>query len=151
MNGETRMPAFRAPSRAEAVFNRAFRFLVGLGIGPRYIYVLKVRERKTGRIYSSPVNLIEMGGKRYLVAPCGRTQWVRNAEATGEVTLKKGGMQQVFGSRPIPDDAKLEMLKLYLDSFPGAVQRFFPVPAGSPPEAFRAVASNYPVVELLAR
>jgi hypothetical protein len=63
MNGETRMPAFRAPSRAEAFFNRAFRFLVGLGIGPRYIYLLKVRERKTGRIYSSPVNLIEMGGK----------------------------------------------------------------------------------------
>ena len=76
---------------------------------------------------------------------------MRNAEATGEVTLKKGGMQQVFGSRPIPDDAKLEMLKLYLDSFPGAVQRYFPVPAGSPPEAFRAVAANYPVFELLPR
>jgi deazaflavin-dependent oxidoreductase (nitroreductase family) len=151
MNTETNIAAFRAPTPAEAFFNRAFGFLVGLGIGPKCMYLLQVRGRKTGRIYSSPVNLIEIGGKRYLVAPRGRTQWVRNAEATEAVMLKKGSMRQAFGLRPIPDDAKPEMLKLYLDSFPGAVQRFFPVPARSPAEAFRDLARNYPVFELLPR
>jgi deazaflavin-dependent oxidoreductase (nitroreductase family) len=149
MNTEAKMPEFRAPTAAEAFFNRAFGFLVGVGIGPKYVYLLQVRGRKTGRIYSSPVNLIEMGGKRYLVAPRGRTQWVRNAEVAGEITLKKGSTRQNYRLRAIPDSDKPEMLKLYLESFVGAVQRYFPIPAGSPVEAFRELAGNYPVFELV--
>jgi hypothetical protein len=38
---------------------------------------------------------------------------------------------------------------LYLDSYKSAVQRYFPVPAGSPAAAFRDIAANYPVFELL--
>ena len=63
MNREPVMAAFRAPSAAEAFFNRAFGFLVGLGIGPAYVQLLQIRGRKTGRLYSSPVNLLEFHGK----------------------------------------------------------------------------------------
>ena len=84
------MPAFRAPSPAEKIFNRAFGFLVGLGLGFPYNYLLQVRGRKSGKVYSTPIDLLERNGRRYLVAPRGRTQWVRNAETAGEVTLKKG-------------------------------------------------------------
>jgi hypothetical protein len=63
--------AFQKPSAVEAAFNRALGFLVGLGLGPRYMQLLQVRGRKTGRIYSTPVNLLELGGKTYLVAPRG--------------------------------------------------------------------------------
>ena len=83
-------PEFRAPSAVERVFNRAFGFVVGLGLGFSYNYLLQVRGRKSGKLYSTPINLLELGGKRFLVAPRGRTQWVRNAEAAGEVTLKEG-------------------------------------------------------------
>jgi hypothetical protein len=149
MNTETKMPAFRAPSAAEAFFNHALGFLIGLGIGPNYIYLLQVKGRKTGRVYSTPVNLMEVGGRRILVAPRGRTQLVRNAEAVGEIVLKRGSTRQKFGLRAIPDGVKAEFLKKYLDSFAGAVQRYFPVPAGSPPEAFRDIVGNYPVFELV--
>jgi hypothetical protein len=88
-------------------------------------------------------------GKRYLVAPRGRTQWVRNAEATGEITLKRGRSRQSFRLRPIPDEDKPALLKLYLERYVAAVQRYFSVRAGSAPEAFREVAPNYPVFELL--
>ena len=142
------IPAFREPNAIEKLFNRAFGFLVGLGMGPKYMFVLQVHGRKSGRIYSSPVNLIEVGGKKYLVAPRGRTQWVRNIEASGELSLKRGASIQRFRPKTLPEEEKLPLLKLYLDSFPGAVQRYFPVPAGSPPEAFRPVASSYPVFEL---
>jgi deazaflavin-dependent oxidoreductase (nitroreductase family) len=150
MSTEGAMAEFQAPTATEALFNRAFGFLVGWGMGPRYIYLLQVKGRKTGRVYSSPVNLIEIGGKRYLVAPRGRTLWVRNAEAVGGVTLKKGRVRQDFRLRAVPDSAKPEILKLYLESFVGAVQRYFPTPAGSPVEAFRELAGNYPVFELVA-
>lgn len=142
------MPAFLEPKPVEKFFNRAFGFLVGLGIGPGYMYLLQVRGRKSGRVYSTPVNVLDVEGNRYLVAPRGRTQWVRNAEAVGEIALKKARYRQTFRLRPISDSEKTELLKMYLDRFVTAVQRYFPVKAGSPPEAFREVAPNYPVFEL---
>ena len=140
--------SFHAPSGLERVFNRIYGSLVGLGLGFSYNYLLKVRGRKSGRTYSTPIDLLELNGKRYLVAPRGRTQWVRNAEAAGEVTLKKGRTRRRFGLRALDDNEKPEILKAYLDTFRREVQRYFPVTAGAPAEAFRAVADQYPAFEL---
>lgn len=140
---------FQRPSGGERFFNRAFGFFVGLGLAPSYNYLLEVRGRKTGRIYSTPVSLLELNGKRFLVAPRGTTQWVRNAEASGEVMLKRGRSRQGFRLRALSDAEKLPVLKAYLDRFKMAVQRYFSVKAGSPPEAFAAVAEKYPVFELV--
>ena len=149
MSETAQLPVLQKPSALAAIFNRVFGFLVGLGIGPAYMQLLQVRGRKTGRVYSSPVNVLQFRGKSYLVAPRGRTQWVRNSEATGEIALKRGSTQRNYRLRPIPDAEKPEILKLYLDSYKSAVQRFFPVRAGAPAESFRAIAPSYPVFELL--
>jgi deazaflavin-dependent oxidoreductase (nitroreductase family) len=145
----TNLPEFRVPTALERVFNRVYGSLVGAGLGRSYAYLLQVRGRKSGRLYSTPIDLLQLGGKRFLVAPRGRTQWVRNAEAAGEVTLKKGRTQQAFRLRPIPDADKPEILKAYLDTFKREVQGYFPVPAGSPPEAFGELAQRYPAFELI--
>jgi deazaflavin-dependent oxidoreductase (nitroreductase family) len=149
MSGNPQMPAFRKPSAAEAFFSRALGFVVGLGIGPEYMHLVEVRGRKTGRIYSTPVNILEFGGKPVLVAPRGRTQWVRNAEAAGEITLKRGSARNRYRLRALPDGEKPEILKLYFEKYKSQVQRYFPVPAGSPAETFRDIAANYPVFELI--
>lgn len=144
-------PEFRKPSFIEAWFNRGFGFLVGLGIGFPHNYLLQVRGRKSGKLYSTPVDLLELDGRKFLVAPRGRTQWVRNAEAAGEVKLKKGSQILNFGVRSIPDSDKPPILKAYLDRFRKEVQRYFPVPADSPAEAFTSLVSSYPAFELLPR
>jgi deazaflavin-dependent oxidoreductase (nitroreductase family) len=144
------LPEFRAPTAVERAFNRAFGFLVGLGLGFSHSYLLQVRGRKSGKTYSTPIDLLEFDGKRFLVAPRGRTQWVRNAEVAGEVTLKKGKTRLKFGLRTISDADKPEILKAYLDSFKREVQTYFPVAAGSPPEAFGPLVQSYPVFELIA-
>jgi len=141
--------SFHAPSGLERVFNRIYGSLVGLGLGFSYNYLLEVRGRRSGRTYSTPIDLLELNGKRYLVAPRGRTQWVRNAEAAGDVTLRKGRTRQGFRLRALADSAKPEILKAYLDTFKREVQRYFSVKAGAPEEAFRAVAEQYPVFELI--
>jgi deazaflavin-dependent oxidoreductase (nitroreductase family) len=142
------LPVFREPTPVEKIFNRVFGFLVGIGLPFPNKYLLLVRGRKSGKLYSTPVNLLEMKGKRFLVAPRGRTQWVRNAEAAGEVTLKKGSAQLKFRLRQVAETEKPEVLKAYLDSFKSEVQRYFPVAAGSPAEAFVVLAASYPVFEL---
>jgi deazaflavin-dependent oxidoreductase (nitroreductase family) len=146
------MPApqqFRAPSPVERIFNRVYGFLVGHGLGFSYNYLVQVRGRKSGKVYSTPVDLLEIEGKRFLVAPRGRTQWVRNAEVAGEITLKKGRERCRFRLRPLDGAEKLEILQTYLDRFRREVQTYFPVAAGSPPETFEPIAENYPAVELI--
>jgi deazaflavin-dependent oxidoreductase (nitroreductase family) len=148
MNAPLRV--FREPSPTEKIFNRVFGSLVGSGIGFSYNYLLQVRGRKSGKLYSTPIHLLQLNGKRFLVAPRGRTQWVRNAEAAGEVTLKKGSRLLRFRLRPVAEAEKPEILKAYLDTFKREVQSYFSVPAGSPLEAFVDVTGSYPVFELLA-
>jgi deazaflavin-dependent oxidoreductase (nitroreductase family) len=143
------LPVFREPTAVEKIFNRAFGFLVGLGLGFSYNYLLEVRGRKSGKLYSTPINLLELKGKRFLVAPRGRTQWVRNAEAAGEITLRRRSTRLKFRLRPLSATEAPEVLKTYLDNFKSEVQRYFPVPAGSPLEAFSTLTSGYPAFELL--
>ena len=142
------LPTFRQPTAVERVFNKTFGFLVGMGLGFSYNYLLQVRGRKSGKIYSTPIDLLELDGKRFLVAPRGRAQWVRNAEAAGEVTLKKGSRREKFGLRALSDEEKPAILKAYLDQFKREVQGYFPIAAGSPVEVFRAVVQSYPAFEL---
>jgi deazaflavin-dependent oxidoreductase (nitroreductase family) len=143
--------AFQQPTAIERLFNRVFGFLVGLGLGFKHHFLLQVRGRKSGTLYSTPIDLLEMNGKRYLVAPRGRTQWVRNAEAAGEVMLKRGSFQQSFRVVPVVDGDKPELLKAYLEKFKAEVQRYFPIAAGSDVEAFAGIAADYPVFELASK
>src|SRR6478735_36067 len=138
---------YEAPSSGEKLFNRVFGFLAGVGIAPSFIYLLEVRGRKSGKIYSTAVNLMELNGKQFLVAPRGRTQWVRNAEAAGEVTLKRGARRR-FRLRALDDSEKPPVLQVYLAKYKSAVGRFFPIPPDSPVEAFASIANGYPVFEL---
>jgi deazaflavin-dependent oxidoreductase (nitroreductase family) len=142
-------PAFRKPNFFEQIFNKGFGILVGLGIGLRHNYLLQVPGRKTGRVYSTPIDLLEFKGTRFLVAGRGRTQWVRNAEAAREIVLKRGTTRQKYRIRVVPNDAKPEILKAYLDRFKLTVQQYFPVRAGSGPRAFAEIVEGYPVFELL--
>src|ERR1700680_323293 len=142
------LPVFREPSSVEKIFNRLFGFLVGLCLGFPYNYLLEVRGRKTGRVYSTPIDLLELNGKKFLVAPRGRAQWVRNAEVAGEIALKKGRNVQKFRLRVLSGAEKLDVLKAYLDRFRREVQTYFPIPAGSPVEQFETIADKYPAFEL---
>lgn len=144
------LPVFREPTSIEKFMNRAMGYVVGLGFGPKHIHVLEVRGRKSGKLYATPVDLLQLQGKCYLVAPRGRTQWVRNAEVAGEIALRRGSTRQRFRLRALTDAEKPPVLKSYLDSFRREVQRYFPaIPAGSPPESFAGVSGHYPAFELL--
>jgi deazaflavin-dependent oxidoreductase (nitroreductase family) len=150
-NGPKQSERFNQPTTVDRAINRVFGFLVGLGLGPPHNYLLQVRGRKSGRSYSTPVDVLDRDGKRYLVAPRGYTQWVRNAIASGTVSLRKGRRSEEFAIRSLSDDEKPDILKSYLDRYKLTVKRYFPVPAGSPAEAFRPLTGEYPVFELIPR
>jgi deazaflavin-dependent oxidoreductase (nitroreductase family) len=141
---------FQKESTLDRFFNRLMGSAVRIGFAPGYMRLLEVRGRKSGRTFTTPVNLLEFQGKRWLVAARGETAWARNARAAGHVVLRRGSTTESLMVREIADADKPEVIKAFLDRFASQVQRFFDVRAGSPVDAFRASASRTPVFELIA-
>jgi deazaflavin-dependent oxidoreductase (nitroreductase family) len=139
---------FLRPNRFERLMNQTVGVLARFGLGPGYIHVLQVRGHRSGRLYSTPVNVMKFRGRRYLVGGRGHTAWSKNARIVGIVTLVRGSSSRQYRATEIPDFRKSEILKAYLETYPRTVQRFFSVRAGSPAEAFNAIASHHPVFEL---
>ncbi len=140
--------SFQKPSAVERLFNRVFGLWVGLGLGLSHNYVLQVRGRKTGRMYSTPVNLLYVDGEKYLVAPRGEAHWVRNARASGEIWLKKAFRREHFLVKEVSAPERPVLLKEYLERYRKTVQRYFTVPVGSDKEAFEGVSERHPVFRL---
>jgi len=140
---------FMQPNLLDRIVNRVFGFLVKIGFGLAHNFLLEVQGRKSGRIYSTPVNVLTHKHKRYLVAPRGDTQWVRNVAVSQKATLVKRGKRENVHLRAIAaDDAKAEILKVYLDRYRLTVQRYFPIAAGSPLKEFEPLVGRYPVFEI---
>jgi hypothetical protein len=141
--------AGNAPSYLRpGTLDRTLVLLVWIGLIRGHFYVLEVRGRTTGRTISLPVDPLDFEGRRYLVCARGNSNWVRNAHAAGEVALVSAMRRRRYAARELSPSLRPPVLKAYLDRFAGEVQRFFPVPKGSPVEAFKELASRYPVFEL---
>lgn len=141
---------FLKPSKFDQFINNMMGKLADWGIGPSYMHVLEVVGRKSGKTYRTPVNLMDVNGTLYLVAPRGETNWVRNARAAGTITLKRGSKRTQYSITELDNTQKLPLLKEYLDRYKRDVQRYFTVEAGSATEEFAAVAQKYPVLRLTA-
>jgi hypothetical protein len=116
-----------------------------MGLGFSYNYLLEVRGRRTGKLYRARQSTaIEWQ------ALSGCTARTDNAEAAGEISLKRGSYRQRFRLRPVAGDEHALVVKSYLEAFRREVQRYFPVPADAPVEAFVPILGSYPAYELIA-
>ena len=140
--------SYLKPGTLDRIFGRALVFLIRIGLVRGHFYVLEVRGRNSGRTISLPVDPLDLDGQRYLVCDRGNSNWVRNARTAGEVVLVRAVRRCRYLARELPPDMRPPILKAYLDRFAGEVQRFFPVPKGSPVEAFNDLAPRYPVFAL---
>jgi deazaflavin-dependent oxidoreductase (nitroreductase family) len=132
------------------VFNRTVALLTGLGLSVWGSRELRVRGRKTGEWRSTPVNLLTHDGRRYLVAPRGETQWVRNLRAAGGTgELRLGRKVEPFRATEIADADKEDVLRAYLKRWKAEVGVFFDgVGADSPATEVQRIAPKHPVFVL---
>ena len=106
-------PATRV-GRAERFFNSLVAALIKAGISVWGSRILAVRGRSSGRWRTTPVNLLTQDGDRYLVAPRGQSQWVRNLRVAGGGELRLGRRIEAFTAAELTDDQKPEILSAYL-------------------------------------
>ena len=131
------------------VFNRIVVGLTRLGISVWGSRVLEVRGRKSGEPHQVPVNLLTVDGTRYLVAPRGHTQWVRNLRVAGEGRLLLGRRHERFAASEIADTDKEPILRSYLKRWKWEVGVFFGgVDADSPTEELRRIAPDHPIFRI---
>lgn len=98
--GSTRVP-FIVP-----ILNPIVRRLMGAGIpfGPNAL--LTVSGRKTGRPRTTPVAVVELSGRRWVIGTFGDVNWVRNLRAAGEGTITLGRRQERVRAVELnPDEA----------------------------------------------
>jgi deazaflavin-dependent oxidoreductase (nitroreductase family) len=111
--------------------------------------VLEVRGRKSGEPRRTPVNLLVVDGTRYLVAPRGHTQWVRNLRARGEGRLLLGRRAEPFTATELADDDKPALLRAYLKRWKWEVGAFFAgVGPDSPDDELRRIAPDHPIFRI---
>lgn len=137
------------PDAAARVVNAVIRRLAELGVSIAGTRALRVRGRKTGAVRSVVVNVLRVDGVEYLVSPRGNTQWARNARVAGEVELGPRWRRSPVPLTELPDEAKPELLKRYLDRWYWEVKGHMAglTPQSGPAE-LRAAAAVIPVFAL---
>lgn len=133
------------------VLNPAVRGLTRGGVSVRGSRELRVRGRKSGQWRSTPVNLLTVDGQRYLVAPRGETQWVRNLRAAGGGQLRVGRRSEAFTAVELDDAVKPVVLREYLRRWAFEVGKFFDgLDKHATDEQLREIAPGLPVFQVIS-
>jgi deazaflavin-dependent oxidoreductase (nitroreductase family) len=140
---------YLAPTGVDRIFNSTVAALTRAGISVMGSRVLAVRGRKSGEWRTTPVNLLTVQGHRYLVAPRGQAQWVRNLRAAGQGELRVGRRTERFTAAEMADADKPPVLREYLRKWGWEVGRFFEgVTAKATEEQIRGIAPGFPVFRI---
>ena len=127
-------------------FNSTVAWLTRRGISVWGSRVLYVRGRTSGQWRSNPVNVLTYEGRRYLVAPRGQTQWVRNLRAAGGGELRVGRRVETFTATELADADKPAVLREYLRRWKFEVGVFFDgVDAKATDAKLLEIAPGHPV------
>jgi deazaflavin-dependent oxidoreductase (nitroreductase family) len=138
------------PGNGENIFHNSVAWLTKRGVSLLGSRVLYVRGRKSGELRSNPVNLLIFEGEKYLVAPRGVTQWVRNLRVAGEGQLRVGRRVEHFKPVELNDDEKPALLRAYLKRWKWEVGMFFDgVDAKAPEDKLREIAPGYPIFRII--
>lgn len=133
------------------LFNPIVAWLTRRGLSVYGSRVLAVRGRKSGQWRTTPVNLLEYNGQRYLVAPRGVTEWVRNIRVSGGGELRLGARTEPIRVTELADAEKPDLLRYYLKRWAWEAAQFFEgVGADASDEDIRRIAPSHPVFRIEA-
>ena len=147
---EPAQPHYQQPGWiTKNLFNPAIAALTRMGVSVWGSRELRVKGRTSGEWRSTPVNLLTIDGTRYLVAPRGVTQWVRNLRVAGSGELRVGKRVETFSAQEMADAEKPPILRAYLKRWKAEVGVFFGgVGPDSSDEDLLRIAPDHPVFVL---
>ena len=127
--------------------NALVRPLARLGLAGRSTHVLTVPGRESGRLWSTPVSIVRDGDERWLVAPYGERNWVKNARAAGWVELRRGRRRERLAVDEVDAEHAVPVLREYYRRF-RVTRPLFEVTLESSHDEWLAEASRHPAFRL---
>ena len=94
--------------------------VAGVPMGPNRM--VTIRGRKSGLPRTAPLAVIEVSGRRWVWAPWGEVQWVRNLRAAGAATIAVRGREEVVHATELGSAERVEFFRDVL----GPVARSIP-------------------------
>jgi deazaflavin-dependent oxidoreductase (nitroreductase family) len=117
-----------------------------VGPGNRPMYLLTVQGRKSGQPRTTPIVVIEADGQRYLLAPFGAVDWVRNLRAAGMAVLSRGRREEQVRARELPREEAGQALKRSVEGgIPSFLSKYFDVTRESSLEEFERAVELHPM------
>lgn len=138
------------PTGLDPLLSRVMNLLPTWGVSVQGSRLLAVRGRTSGQWRTTIVNVMRgADGARYLVAPRGHTQWVRNLRVAGGGELRLGRKVEAFTATEVADVDKVPLLRSYLRKWGWEVGRFFEgITADATDAELAAIAPGFPVFRI---
>jgi len=138
----------KRPNWIAKILNGAIANSASKSVSPDGVVALEVIGRKSGRVVSFPLVMVNVDGQRYLASMLGdNSQWVRNVRAAGgKAVLRSGGHEDVQ-LEELPANQRAPILRAYLHAAPGA-RPHVPVDQDAPLAEFERIAAGFPVFRL---
>jgi deazaflavin-dependent oxidoreductase (nitroreductase family) len=87
----------------------------GLPVGPNAL--ITIRGRKSGEPRTAGVAIIEVNGRRWIWAPWGDVNWVRNLRAAGRATLTRRGRKEDVTATELEANERVRFFRDVLGPF----------------------------------
>ena len=136
------------PTRFGRMWSRAWAWASGLGLTPRILITLQVKDRSSDRLRATVLVVARYQGQRYLVSMLGDgSEWVQNVRAAGgKASIKRWRSHPVMLTE-IPPPERASILKAWC-SIATSGRHHLPVSHDAPISAFEAIAGDYPVFRI---
>lgn len=150
MNGEVVMTKRFQMTGTMRIGTAALRALLRVGVPMGPLVLLSVRGRKTGKLYTTPVALVEQNGTRWLVAAFGEVNWVHNLRASGEAHLMYRGRTEPIEVIEMQPVEAAPILKQFLTKFHIVpfIPPYFDATPKSSLDDFEREAQHHPVFQI---
>jgi deazaflavin-dependent oxidoreductase (nitroreductase family) len=128
---------------------------LGIPMGPNIL--LTTRGRKTGKSRTTPVALMKLNERKFLLATFGEVNWVRNLRTSGEAQIGKGGRRETFRVNELSPETAAplfkEILTPYLNSrmMRSFLSTGYNLGPKSSDEDFMREALRHPMFELISQ
>ncbi len=130
------------------ISNAVMGTLVQLGVPVGLMHQLTVPGRKSGVPRTTTIAVINHEGGRYILAPYGVVDWVRNLRAAHKATLTRARHTETITATELPPKEAALILKATTSAGPSFLRAYYDTTASSTLAEFEQEAVRHPVFKI---
>lgn len=123
---------------------------IGLPVGP--MYLLKVKGRRSGRVFTNPVAPVKVDGKLYILQAFPGSDWVKNVRVAGQAIMVRGRTARHVRLIEVPPEERAEIAREFPKQVPMGVGIFVKngVVADKSPASFAKAGPGIPIFRIVS-